>query len=603
MLSLVFVLFVAGLLTVLLPCILPLIPIVLGVSIAGRSKWRPLVTVLGMLISFVASTLILNILLSQFVELADYIRIGTYYTLLLFGLGFLFHTKAPQLIGAVLGGFFFYDKGWIAVVIAMIVGVIAMEVGGRVATALQQFGSDVQIKARTELGDQSLLTAFIIGLTMGFVWVPCAGPALGFALAAVREKPAVEAALYLTAYAIGAGIPLMLIGYGGQVAVQSVRKLSQYSGRIKEVSGALLIISALLFALNIFQNLQTWFVNNTGFGTLGNDIEKQLFGDDMTSIPSGTSATSGPSQLPILRKAPDAFVGLGPWHNSDPLTLKDLRGKVVLIDFWTYSCINCIRTLPYIEAYAKKYKDQPFVLIGVHTPEFTFEKSEKNVDMAIQEHGLTYPVAQDNNYQTWNAFENHYWPAKYLIDAEGNIRYEHFGEGAYDETDEAIASLLKEIGATAGTGMIIPTSPESRRSGPVTPELYLHSRSWSAFGNAAGSPDDAVHTYQAPDTMELHHFYLSGTWQLVDDERQVLQTSEGSISIRAQAGEVNLVLGIGNDMTPVKADVSVDGKVTQTITIDHHDLYQLYKGEYGVHEVVITFHKEGVEAFAFTFGG
>ncbi len=166
MLSLVFVLFVAGLLTVLLPCILPLIPIVLGVSIAGRSKWRPLATVLGMLISFVASTLILNILLSQFVELADYIRIGTYYTLLLFGLGFLFHTKTPQLIGAVLGGFFFYEKGWIAVVIAMIVGVIAMEVGGRVATALQQFGSDVQIKARTELGDQSLLTAFIIGLTM-----------------------------------------------------------------------------------------------------------------------------------------------------------------------------------------------------------------------------------------------------------------------------------------------------------------------------------------------------------------------------------------------------------------------------------------------------
>jgi cytochrome c biogenesis protein CcdA/thiol-disulfide isomerase/thioredoxin len=645
MLSLVFVLFIAGLLTILLPCILPLIPIVLGVSIAGRNKWRPLVTVIGMLLSFVGSTLILNVLLSQFVELADYIRIGTYDALLLFGLGFTFHKKIPQLIGAVLGGFFFIDKGWIAVVVAMIVGVIAMEVGGRVATYIQQLGSDMQMKTRQGLGDQSLLGAFLIGLTMGLVWVPCAGPALGFALAVVRNQPGLIAALYLTAYAVGAGIPLLAIGYGGQAAVKSVRTFSKYSGRIKEISGVLLILSALGLQFNLFQNLQTYLADKTGFGNVGNDIEVKLFGNDVgqtssmpstlssssttstsstASVPSVTSATSHtstsipaktttstatkagtpiPSGLPILGKEPAAFVGLGPWHNSAPLTLADLIGKVVLIDFWTYSCINCIRTLPYIEAYAQKYKDQPFVLIGIHTPEFTFEKSESNVSMAIKEHGLTYPIAQDNNYGTWNAFQNQYWPAKYLIDAQGNIRYTHFGEGNYDETDKAIAGLLGEIGASADTGMAIPANPTDTNSGPVTPETYLHSRGWDSFGNSVSSPDAAVHTYTAPTKMDLNKFYLGGTWQLVDDERQVLQSTSGTLGIRAEAGEVNLVLGLADGAAPVKADISVDGKMTKSITIDSHDLYNLYKGDYGQHDIVLTFHGKGVEAFAYTFGG
>lgn len=564
-------------------------------------------TILGMLLSFVASTLILNILLSQFVELADFIRIGTYDALLLFGLGFLFSTKTPQIIGAILGGFFFYDKGWIAVIAAMVIGVMTMEIGGRVATFIQQLGTDVQQKTRGGLGDHSLLGAFIIGLTMGLVWVPCAGPALGFALAVVRDQPGLLAALYLTAYAVGAGLPLLAIGYGGQAAVRSVRAVSKYSGRIKEVSGALLIISAIALQLNVFQDLQTWLADHTGFGTIGNDIEETLFGDNIGQpSPSGSSDSSLPSDsstLPIIKRAPAAFVGLGPWHNSAPLTLKDLKGKVVLIDFWTYSCINCIRTLPYIEAYAQKYKDQPFVLIGVHTPEFTFEKSQSNVAMAIKEHGLTYPIAQDNDFKTWNAFENHYWPAKYLIDAEGNIRYQHFGEGNYDETDKAIASLLQEIGATAASGMTIPANPANTPYREVTPETYLHSRGWESFGNALGAPDLDLHTYKAPTKLEQDMFYLTGDWQLVDDERQVLRSTTGDIRIRAKAGEVNLVLGLEDGATPVTADVTVDGKMGKSITIANHDLYNLYKGDYGIHDIILTLHGKGVEAFAFTFGG
>jgi thiol-disulfide isomerase/thioredoxin len=306
------------------------------------------------------------------------------------------------------------------------------------------------------------------------------------------------------------------------------------------------------------------------------------------------------SNLPILGAAPSTFVGLGPWHNSTPLDLQSLRGKVVLIDFWTYSCINCIRTFPHLEALWQKYKDQPFVLIGIHSPEFTFEKSEKNVAAAIKEHGLTYPTAQDNDFRTWKAFDNQYWPAHYLIDAEGNIRYTHFGEGAYEETDQAVASLLEEIGANPSLVKTMPESEKVRRD--ITREIYLFSRSWDAFGNAQGRPDTEVHAYTEPASMTLDKYYLQGSWQIVDDERHVLRSNNGEIRLRALAGEVNLVLGLEDGAKPVMADIEVDGKATQSITINSHDLYNLFNGEYGEHNIVLKIHEKGVAAYAFTFG-
>lgn len=633
MLSVVFVLFIAGLLTILLPCILPLVPIVVGASIANRNRWQPLVTVAGMLVSFVASTFLLNVLLHQFVELADIIRIATYDVLLLFGFGFLFQKRPTLWVGAVIGALFFLEKGITAVVVAAIANIVAVEAGGNVASGLQQAGATLQGETRSSFGDQSLLTAFIIGITLGLVWVPCAGPALSFALALVRNQPGLQAALSLTAYAVGAGIPLLVIGYGGQKAVQSVRALSPYTGRVKEIAGVLLIASALLFQFNLFQRMQTWFVENTGFGTLGNRIEEHLIGNSirptsssssssLSSLPSSSSSSLPrlqknssessvslassmspvPSNLPILGQAPDDFAGNGPWHNAASLHLADLRGKVVLIDFWTYSCINCIRTLPYEKATWQRFKDQPFVLIGVHTPEFTFEKSVSNVDMAIKEHGLTYPVFQDNDYATWNAFNNQYWPAKYLIDAKGNIRYTHFGEGAYEETDRNIASLLAEMGHATASNVSLPES-QRRSNRDITRETYLHSRSWSAFGNAAGAPDAIAHSYALPQTLQLHTFYLEGTWQLVDDERQVLMNDTGKIAILALAGEVNLILGLEEGAAPVLADVTVDGKLFKHFTIDHHDLYTLFTGDYGTHDIVLTLYGKGASAYAYTFGG
>lgn len=600
-------LFFAGMLTIFLPCILPLVPVVVGVSIAGKSRLRPLMTVLGMVVSFVFFTFVLLVLLGQFVELADYIRISTYYILVLFGTSFISRFRVIRLAGAVAGGFFFLDKGIVSVVIAIVAGIFVLEIAGNIASRIQQFGFKTQTAVRAEFGNDSILTAFVVGLTLGLVWVPCAGPALGFVLALVREKPDLGAIAALSAYSLGTAVPLLIVGYGGQYAVRSIKSLNRFTGIVKAFAGLLLILTALALHLNLLQKFQVWIEDHTMFGSFASDVEESLFPRETSDGDNSSAITSSDAMnlpvLPNIIRAPE-FTGLGPWHNSEPFTLASLKGKVVLIDFWTYSCINCIRTLPYVQGYWDKYKDtDKFVLLAVHTPEFTFEKSEKNVAMAIKEHGLTYPVAQDNDFGTWSAFANRYWPAKYLIDANGIIRYEHFGEGEYDETDRAITSLLKEAGVDISETGDVVASPEKIYSGPVTPEIYLSSRSWPAFGNAQGEPTDAILKYTAPLAFTLNKYYLSGSWQLTEDESETLRSDIGEISMRFRGGEINLVLGLEDGAKPVKAEVMVDGKDAGTFIVDRHDLYNLFKGDYGEHDVILKLTGKGVQAFAFTFGG
>ncbi len=601
--SLYLLLFAAGVLTILLPCILPLLPIVVGVSVAGRSPLRPLWLAIGMVIGFVGITFLLYVVLSQFVTLANIIHIATFYVLLLFGLGFVSEKQSVQFVGAILGALFFIPVGWVTVLCAAILGCIAMGVGGVIASKIQQAGVQAQGAARSSFGSQSVLTDIVLGLTMGLVWVPCAGPALAFALTLVREQPGLQAFIALTCYAIGAALPVLLIGYGGQFFVQRMRSLNQYSGTAKHVGGVVLIATAILLNFNLLQNIQVWLVSNTAYGTFGTNLEQRFFPMPNSPLSGSGSSSSADSMhlptLPVLVRAPE-FTGLSTWHNSQPLTMVGLKGKVVLVDFWTYSCINCIRTLPYIEQYQKKFGNENFTVIGIHTPEFVFEKDDANVEMAIKKYGLTYPVAQDNDYGTWNAFANRYWPAKYLIDAQGRIRYTHFGEGGYDETDLAIQSLLAEIGEKVDGSAVSVT--QTRPQGPVSAETYLHSRSWPAFGNSQDDPSDAVLTYTAPTTLKQNYFYLDGTWQLVDDEYQRLDSDEGHVRMKWVGGEINLVMGLDDGASPVTADVLMDGKKVKTITISNHDLYNLFKGAYGVHELDLQIHGKGVQAYAFTFG-
>ncbi len=627
-------LFLAGVLTIFLPCILPLVPIVVGASVSGRSPWRPLCAVAGMVVSFLGFTFLLFVALAQFVALADILRVATYDTLLLFGIGFLTERRWLRFGVSIGGGAFFARWGAPGMALAAVAGCIAMLMGGAVATWLQQRGVDAQGKARQRFGSDQPLTAFLVGLTMGLVWVPCAGPGLGFALALVRDEPGLRAFLALSAYALGTALPLLLVGYGGQFAVHSARSLARFSGVAKHIAGGLLILTALGLQYQWLVNLQTYLVERTSYGLLASDWEERLFADQEPPLPglpaadaassqssassaapsiasAARSATSSsatsmplrnvepqPSPLPKISRAPTELPG-GPWHNSVPLKLGDLRGKVVLIDFWTYSCINCIRTLPYIRGYWDKYKDAPFVLIGVHTPEFVFEKDQKNVADAIARHKLTYPIVQDNDFHIWRSFANRYWPAKYLIDAEGYIRYTHFGEGDYEETDAAIAGLLREIGVDVQAGGVAATAPVVRND--ITPETYIGERSWPSLENGAVLPTDDVIAYTAPATLPLHRYALDGSWQLEDGERQILRGKTGEIRLHFLGGECNIVLG----KPPAGAatvEVMVDGVAGPTLPVDANDLYPVFKGAYGEHNITLRFAGEGVSAYAFTFG-
>jgi cytochrome c biogenesis protein CcdA/thiol-disulfide isomerase/thioredoxin len=610
-LTIYLILFLAGALTILLPCILPLVPLVLGVSSAGQRRIRPLVIVAGMAASFVILTFVLQVALARFAAAADLIRISSTYVLLLFGVCFLIARVGVQIAAAVLGAFLFASRGWVAVGLAAGLGAAAVVLGGRVAARIQQFGSNVQHSASSGLGGESLLTAFIVGLTLGLVWVPCAGPALGFALALVRDQPGPRALAALSAYAVGAAVPLLLVGYGGQQALRSARVLNRYSGVIKQVAGAVLILSALGLRYDWSASGQSWLAEHTSFGSLATSLENRLVGKSLSlparahasqnSDPAGAQPSPALPQLPRVGPAPE-FAGLGPWYNSPPLTLASLRGKVVLVDFWTYSCINCVRTLPYVKAYWTRFQDLPFVLIGIHTPEFVFEKNPQNVATAIRHHDLPYPIAQDNDYATWNAFGNRYWPAKYLIDAEGTVRYMHFGEGDYEETDLAIRSLLAELGRRPGGPVIGSGAPSTSPTLDRSPETYLGARGWPALANGRGSPDGGVHRYILPSVLPLNHYALVGTWRLVDSERQVLAGAEGEIRFHALAGEVNLVIGLEPGTPPRAADVALDGRAVKTINIDRHDLFNLWSGPYAEHEVALWVHGRGVAAYAFTFG-
>ncbi|HEU0143581.1 MAG TPA: thioredoxin family protein [Nitrososphaera sp.] len=305
--------------------------------------------------------------------------------------------------------------------------------------------------------------------------------------------------------------------------------------------------------------------------------------------------------------------------NSGPITLADLRGKVVLVDFWTYSCINCIRTIPYLNAWYEKYADNGLVIVGVHTPEFEFEKDYNNVKAAVEKFGIKYPVAQDNEKGTWEAYENRYWPRKYLIDNEGYIRYDHIGEGAYAETEKVIQSLLAERTQYIGANVTIDQSisnPESSQSVNFdrinTPELYFgYEYSRAPLGNSEGYKPDQIVNYTVPDDTKIvpNRIYLAGGWKNNADHME-LQSEVGRIVLSYSAKAVNIVAGgkgelhIFEDSSPIDdnssgMDISEDG----TVKIDGQRLYNIVEHEeYGNHQITIEVAGRGFKIYTFTFG-
>jgi thiol-disulfide isomerase/thioredoxin len=306
---------------------------------------------------------------------------------------------------------------------------------------------------------------------------------------------------------------------------------------------------------------------------------------------AGSNDTSEKISLGDYGKAPD-FAGIDHWLNSDPLTIGNLRGKVVLIDFWTYSCINCIRTLPYVTKWYDTYSKDGLVVVGVHTPEFAFEKETSNVADAIKRFGINYPVAQDNEYGTWKAYDNQYWPAEYLIDKEGKIVYTHFGEGNYDHTENAIRQLLGlnyDAGAkTSNLGNI--QSPEMYFGLNHNPQEYL---------TPDQDPSLSPHDYHLPSSLSRNNFALEGTWQF-DGEKSTLTEGPGKIKLHFSSGKVFIV---ASSDKPITLKIMVDGKSQPDVIVNNSQLYTLFDSEdYSDHVIEITISTPGFKAFSFTFG-
>lgn len=359
-----------------------------------------------------------------------------------------------------------------------------------------------------------------------------------------------------------------------------------------------------------------------GFGIYFNNPELNTAASDDNFVPATIIENGTATQVQIdksqFKLAPE-LARISGYVNTEPLTLGDLKGKVVIVDFWTYSCINCIRTIPYLNAWYEKYADDGLVILGVHTPEFEFEKDYKNVKAAVEKFEIKYPVVQDNEKGTWKAYENRYWPRKYLVDNEGYIRYDHIGEGAYAETEKVIQSLLSERAAYIGSNATIDRSisrPENAQSvdfGRIdTPELYFgYQFARTPLGNLESYRPDQIVKYTIAENVTIapNRIYLDGEWKNNADHME-LQGEAGRIVLSYSAKAVNIVAGgsgelhvseDGSDLTGASrgSDVSEQG----TVAIDGQELYNLaIHEEYGDHEIVIDVIGSGFEIYTFTFG-
>ncbi|WP_456025364.1 cytochrome c biogenesis protein DipZ [Pseudomonas capeferrum] len=466
--------------------------------------------------------------------------------------------------------------------------------------------------------------SFLIGVATGLLWAPCAGPILGLVLTgAALQGASIGTTLLLLAYAAGAATSLALaLLVGGKVF--GLMKKSLGAGEwLRRGLGALMLAGVAAIALG----LDTGVLSRLSTASTGG-LEQRLV-DTLSAKPEQKSgammaggammaAANHSDSLPIEGALP-ALDGAVQWLNSPPLSAEALKGKVVLVDFWTYSCINCLRSLPYVKAWAAKYHDQGLVVIGVHAPEFAFERDVSNVTKAMTDLGITYPVAIDNNYKIWRAFNNQYWPAHYFADAKGQIRYHHFGEGNYAESERVIQQLLREAGATNVAGGLIEADAKGVQQAPdmnevQSPETYLGFQRAQNFVTTGTLGTDTVVNYPAAGTLALNNWTLEGPWN-VGGQQATLDQADGRIVYRFHARDLHLVLGPGADGKPVRFKVTIDGQAPGEAhgtdvapdgsgTVTEQRLYQLVRQPGAVQDRTfsIEFLDPHVAAYAFTFG-
>ncbi len=599
--------YLGGVLTIVSPCILPVLPFVF--ARADRPFLRSgLPMLVGMAATFAAVATLAALAGGWAVEANAYGRFAALVLLGLFGLALLF----PGL-------------------------------SDRMSRPLVALGARLSASSDHEAGSgaSTIASSLLLGVATGLLWAPCAGPILGLILTGAALQGAnIGTSLLLLAYAGGAATSLALaLLVGGRVFAAMKRGLG-FGEWARRALGLAVLAGVGAIALGLDAGLLTRLSLS---GT--NALEQRLL-DGLRPVgpamsPSASAAMGGAvmaaadpaamkpvgtmlaksevlaESLPVEGAAP-SIDGASLWLNSSPLTTQALKGKVVLIDFWTYSCINCLRTIPYVRAWAEKYKNQGLVVIGVHAPEFAFEKNVDNVRKALAELHIDYPVAIDNDYAIWRAFNNQYWPAHYLIDARGRVRSHHFGEGDYEGSERAIQQLLAEAGRGEATSGLVKVDAEGAEAAPDwrdqrSPETYIGYSRAENFSSDGGAVHDTPHAYNAAPS-RLNEWGLSGAWT-VGAEDAVLDVKGGAIVYRFHARDLHLVLGPGRNGAPVRFRVTVDGSApgdSHGADVDAQGmgvvaaqrLYQLFRqnGAVSDHVFKIEFLDPGVQAFAFTFG-
>jgi cytochrome c biogenesis protein CcdA/thiol-disulfide isomerase/thioredoxin len=439
---------------------------------------------------------------------------------------------------------------------------------------------------------------FVLGLALGVLYVPCAGPVLAaITVVGATHKVGATAVLVTAAFAIGTAVPLLAVALAGGQLSRRVAALRRHAPRVRQVGGVVLIVMAVAIGLNVFQSLERAVPSYSSALQGSAKVRDELNGLTRTKATSLTKCSSTATVLVNCGPAPD-FKGITAWLNTPsgrPLTMAGLRGKVVLVDFWTYSCINCQRSLPHVAAWYRDYATDGLVVVGVHTPEFAFEHVVSNVRAQVAALGVRYPVAVDDNYATWNAYDNEYWPAEYLIDAKGDVRHVSFGEGDYSTTEKLIRQLL--LDASPGVRLPMGTDvPNLTPSGELNPETYVGYQRLQYLDPLGAVADDRPALYQFPATLPPGYMGLSGTWTIHAEEATA--GSEAQLELSFLAQDVYLVMGGSGSV-----DVSINGHHTETVTVSGIPrLYTLYQtGPAQLGHLQLHF-SAGVQAYDFTFG-
>jgi cytochrome c biogenesis protein CcdA/thiol-disulfide isomerase/thioredoxin len=503
---------------------------------------------------------------------------------------------------------------WIALAVMAVLGLSLLlpAVGDRLMRPFVALGSWLTERAERRSRDEGDVRAsLLLGVATGLLWAPCAGPILGLILTgAALQGAGVGTTVLLLAYAAGAATSLALALLVGGRVFRAMKGALGAGEWIRRGLGALVLVGVVAIALG----LDTGLLTRVSAGSTAR-IEQALLSRIGAGVPTN-AAPADLANLPVEGVMPP-LTGATTWLNTPPLTTEQLRGKVVVVDFWTYSCINCLRSIPYVKAWAEKYKDQGLVVIGVHTPEFAFEKSEANVRQNVRRLGVTYPVAMDNDFAVWRAFRNQYWPAHYFIDAQGRIRHHHFGEGDYEGSERVIQQLLKEAGVQVDGRTVQVDARGAEIAADFaqvdSPETYVGYARAENFRSPGGLARDTIKTYAAA-PLQLNGWSLSGRWR-VTREHADLQDAGGKVAFRFKARDLHLVMGSGRAGATPRFRVRIDGQTpgadagmdidAQGIgRVDGERLYQLVRQAGPVRERTfeIEFLDPGAQVFAFTFG-